>query len=458
MNRRSLLLPLSASLFTILFLGACKPTTEWVARYDGPDSYVDRPTAMTVDAAGYVYVTGRSHGSGTDQDYATVKYDPEGSQVWAARYNGPGNDLDAATAVAVDDRGNIYVTGNSDGGDSSLDYATVKYDSSGNELWVARHIGNGNGWDEASGLVVDGDGRVTVTGRSAGARGDHDYVTIQYGPDGDLLWLARYDGPGNDWDGARAMATDALGNIYVTGDSAGIGTSQDYATVKYDPEGREVWTARYDGPGDRYNGDYANALAVDDRGFVHVTGDSEGDGTEDDFATIKYGPDGETIWVARYDSPYHWDDEARFIALDGAGNVHVAGMSEGDYRVVQYGPAGDLHWTARHEGPADDMDIVAGLALDGEGNVLVTGFVTVFESMSGIPFFDMDTLKLDPEGRRLWVARYSGPTRWDDAGQAIAVDGEGSVYVTGYSTGVDTGPDYVTIKYSRDGALPSPSR
>nr|NIU38672.1 hypothetical protein [Candidatus Bathyarchaeota archaeon]NIV43626.1 hypothetical protein [Candidatus Bathyarchaeota archaeon] len=105
----------------------------WVARYNGPGNGCDRAYALAVDGSENVYVTGYSYGSVTNLDYATVKYDSEGNELWAARYNGPGNGHDRAFALAVDGSGNVYVTGYSVGSGTSTDYATVKYDSEGNE-------------------------------------------------------------------------------------------------------------------------------------------------------------------------------------------------------------------------------------------------------------------------------------------------------------------------------------
>jgi hypothetical protein len=76
-----------------------------------------------------------------------------------------------------------------------------------------------------------------------------------------------------------------MGNIYVTGGSAGIGLD-DYATVKYNSSGSELWAIRYNGPGNA--NDYTNGIAVDNIGNVFVTGKSYGMGTDYDAATIKY--------------------------------------------------------------------------------------------------------------------------------------------------------------------------
>jgi hypothetical protein len=137
-------------------------------------------------------VTGYSPGSGTSSDYATIKYNSAGVEQWVARYNGPGNSDDAAFAIMVDVAGNIYVTGRSYSSSTGYDYATIKYNSAGIEQWIAR-----------------------------------------------------YDGPENSDDIARAIAVGPAGNVYVTGYSGGSGTSSDYATIKYNSAGAEQWIARY---------------------------------------------------------------------------------------------------------------------------------------------------------------------------------------------------------------------
>ncbi|MDI6803970.1 MAG: SBBP repeat-containing protein, partial [Bacteroidota bacterium] len=149
---------------------------EWTANYaSGLVSPDDYGKAAAIDSLGNVFVTGTS-----DEDYLTIKYDSSGAQQWVARYNGPGNFYDRANAIALDGSGNVYVTGESFGSGTSFDYATVKYNSAGVEQWVARYNGPGNGWDYATAIALDGSGNVYVTGESLGSGTSFDYATVKY--------------------------------------------------------------------------------------------------------------------------------------------------------------------------------------------------------------------------------------------------------------------------------------
>jgi hypothetical protein len=191
---------------------------------------------------------------------------------WIRRYSsGYDPEFAFAEGMAVDGSGNVYVTGASFGPNEIHDFATVKYSSSGDRLWVQRYNGPADNWDAATDVAVDTSGNVYVTGESYGSA-DFDYVTIKYNPSGTEEWIARYNGAANSEDWPNDLAIDAAGNVYVTGYSQGSGTFLDYATVKYDVSGVQQWVARYNGPGDTK--DRAWALAVDGSGNVYVTGDS----------------------------------------------------------------------------------------------------------------------------------------------------------------------------------------
>jgi len=110
----------------------------------------------------------------SDFDYATLKYDTNGNELWVTRYNGALNRYDGAIAIAVDAYGNVYVGGTSyiiDVGWGVGDYAVVKYDTDGNQLWMRYYnhpVGTGTGSDTC-GVSGGGGGAGDGAGASSGA-------------------------------------------------------------------------------------------------------------------------------------------------------------------------------------------------------------------------------------------------------------------------------------------------
>ncbi len=157
------------------------------------------------------------------------------------------------------------------------------------EEWVARYGAPGGGSAGGSDLAVDSSGNVCVTGYThASNEEDAGYATIKYDTDGTELWVATYDGTAGDDDAASSIVLDGDGNIYVTGTSWELGTERDYTILKYDEAGAQVWGAHYDGP--ESSTDRSHDIALDGAGNVYVTGMSENAGTNRDFTTIKYAP------------------------------------------------------------------------------------------------------------------------------------------------------------------------
>ena len=299
----------------------------WTNRYNGPGNGNDYAQSIAVDSSNNVIVTGYSTNGASGYDYATIKYSSAGVPLWTNRYNGPGNGDDEATAVALDSSNNVIVTGYSTGSGGSPDYATLKYSSAGVPLWTNTYNGPGNGFDGASAVAVDGSNSVIVTGQSWGGASSYDYATLKYSSAGAPLWTNRYNGSGNQWDLAKAVAVDRSNNVIVTGYSVAPGGYPDYATMQYSSAGVPLWTNRYNGPAN--NTDFANALAVDRSGKVIVTGFSTGIGTAGDFATIQYSSAGVPLWTNRYNGPRNSDDVAVAVAVDGNNNVIVTGPSAG---------------------------------------------------------------------------------------------------------------------------------
>ena len=435
--------------------------TAWVRRYNGAGNSFDEAYAIAVDNQGNVYVTGASYGSGTQYDYATIKYNSTGETLWVRRYNIPGIGWDIAQDIAVDNQDNIYVTGYSWGStEYRYDYATVKYNSEGVEQWVNRYNGIGDDWDWAFDLAIDNQGNVYVTGTSdsiqSSSISDNGYVTIKYNTAGETLWVKRYDGPISE-DLAYAIAVDQAGNVYVTGESQGPLSpwyDYDYATVKYNSAGETLWVRRYNGPGNRQDGAYA--IAVDEAGNVYVTGRSRPDSINVegyDYVTIKYNPEGVEQWIARYNGPRDDMDEAYALALDNQGNVYVTGLSSGigtmwDIVTIKYNSDGDSVWVRRYNGPGDGPDVGNCIAVDEAGNVYVGGY-----GYNESTYKDYLIIKYDSDGVEQWVFFYPGPGSFDDEVYSMALDVSGNVYVTGYNHGTSSDDDFLTIKCVQTGGM-----
>ncbi|MCB0725269.1 MAG: SBBP repeat-containing protein [Ignavibacteriae bacterium] len=422
-------------------------TQEWVARYNSSGTNSDAINWIAVGKLGNIYVTGSCSGSGVTKDYCTIKYNSSGDTLWVRRYNGPGNNSDAGNSIAVDNLGNVYVTGESPGSGTDYDYCTIKYNSSGDTLWVRRYNGPDNLIDAALSLTIDNTGNVYVTGLSEGISTDYDYCTIKYNSSGDSLWVKRFNGVGSGRDQAASIALDSSGNVYVTGLSW-RGSNYDYATIKYNSAGIQQWVRTYHGPGGV--SDNGKSLAVDKMGNIYVTGYSFGSGTSDDYCTIKYNTSGDSLWVRRYNGPQNSIDQANFIDVDTSGNVYVTGSSNGvgtqsDFCTIKYNSLGDSLWVKRYNGPNNTSDLANCVKVDNNGNVYVTGQSTGIGSG-----YDFCTIKYNPTGDSVWVERYNGPGNGGDMPINIALDIYGNVFTAGASLGLGTGSDFCLIKYSQE--------
>jgi len=335
----------------------------------------DYAYAIALDDSGNIYVTGFSGGAG--DDYATIKYAPDGTQIWVRRYNNGGDDL--AYAIAVDDSG-VYVTGESDGSGTGKDCATIKYDLNGTELWVTRYNGPANGDDYGWDIAVDGSGNAYVAGVSWNGT-DYDYFIIKYAPDGTPIWEQRYIGPGDNIYFTPALAVDASGNIYVTGGSPGIG-GNDYVTIKYASDGNKIWEQRYNGPA---NGDdFASDIAVNDCGNVYVTGCSDGVGTGKDYVTIKYSQLTLTINIDPADSGSVIKDIDKDI-YDCEVQVTLTAQPNEGYKFD--------HWSGALSGSENPTTIT----MDSDKTV-TAHFVRVYTLTVNIDSVDGGSVSLSPDG------------------------------------------------------------
>lgn len=421
----------------------------WEARYTSAGFNPDSGKELTVDAAGNVYVVGTSFTNGVNGfDIITIKYDPLGNQLWATPFNGSASGLDEGRDIAVDAAGNVYVTGYTASTGPNYDYVTIKYNSAGAQQWATLYNGVGNGYDEAYAIAIDNTGNSYVTGSSdAGAQGTN-YITIQYNSAGVQQWATTYNGPGNSIDAATQIKLDASFNVYVTGSSDGGASGLDIATLMYNNTGAQQWVSRYNGALSFF--DVPEALFIDNLNNVYVAGGTYGGiATENDYVTIKINSTGTQQWAQTVDGPLNDEDKAFDVLTDLNQNVYVTGRSMGaggtaeNILTIKYDPLGNLLWQDTYNGPSSGYDDAQQMRLGASGDLYITGY-----SAGNGTNNDYLTLKYDTGNAAiLWEARFDGPASNNDQAFAMEIDATESVYVTGASNDPTSSQDFSTIKW-----------
>ncbi len=430
-------------------------TQEWVARYNPAtiDTSFESVDCKT-DALGNIYSAGIViDASSAQRDIILIKYNSAGVFQWVRKYNGPSNGMDEVTAIAIDNSGNVIVTGISyTNGITLFDCLTIKYNPSGVLLWTARYnFLNSN--DKGNNLITDSSGNIFVIGygqKFTGFNGDFDFITLKYNPNGILQWASSFSTPDSSMDIGSEIALDNTGNVLASGFSR-LGANnrkQNYLTIKYDPSGALQWSNIYNGPAD--SSDVPSGIGTDAAGNVYVGGTSRGLMTNFDIAVVKYNSPGIQQWVSRYNSLSNGYDGANCFFVDPAGNSYAGGgvaatTNNQDAAVVKFSSSGSLHWLASYNGPSNNYDQAYALKLDNIGNVYISGSTTLSNTST-----DILTARFSSSGLLQWAKTYDNGLNEDDFSFCMSLDGFNNVFTSGYVMRSASGfYDIATIKYSQ---------
>jgi hypothetical protein len=320
--------------------------------------------------------------------------------------------------------------------------------------------------DLAAALAIDASGNAylaVTTQHLFGTSLSKGLVILKYEANGDEHVFAG-PVPGGDQLGPRgsivAVVLDSDGNVVVTGTTTaskyvnGIAFEvTDIFTAKYAGDGTALWSTTFDRDGED---DSPSALAVDGGGNVYVAGQSEvcyprlpNERCETDMVAIQYNRDGDRVWATFHDSP-SIEDRARAVAVDAQGNTYLTGTA-----TLKLDAEGTKVWAL----PSSGVD----LALDGRGSLYVAGGRSQQTfAVDGTLYFhtDYEVTRYTDTGTVVWNASYDGASD-DDEARRLAIDDAGNAFVTGRScdarratardNGCLAGYSVATVKIAPDG-------
>ncbi len=414
-----------------------KVTTDFATSFDNG-------SAVAIQSDGKLVVVGANFDGIGGADFAVARYNVDGSLDASFGTGGKvltdfGRSYDQATAVAIQLDGKIVVVGRTQTGGSNDDFALVRYNADGSldaTFGVGGKVHTDLGatfFERANAVVIQIDGKIIAAGEtnSAGRMVDTtDFALVRYNADGSID--TTFGGGGNapatgivitDFgdtnDQVFALALQADGKIVAVGSTApvvsGAGTGTDFALARYNKDGsvdssfgttaNGLVTTDLSGAG---GSDIAHAIAIQNDGKIIAAGESlnNASGTGTDFALVRYTIDG--TLDATFGSggavltnfSGSSTDQAFGVGLQTDGKIVASGFvfipnveGNGDFGVARYNTDGSLDpsFGASATGLVTTdfsvtFDSAMGMAIQADGNIVVVGSTFGRPTVGGADF------------------------------------------------------------------------
>lgn len=277
--------------------------------------------SIAVDHNGNIYITGWTESSVSgNSDVLLLKYTNSGALAWAKSWDF--GSQENATGIAVDPDGNVVITGMRNFPPSTATTLLAKVDSNGTLLWARAWT---RYWDGASMPIIDANGNIFEGGSTYPS--DIDAYLAKYDNNGNILWLRTWDKNINNASSGVAMVADGYGYIYLA-TSTGVWDASgphDVVLMKFDTTGAKIWDQQWNVGGPTTN-QGAGSVALDGAGNVYVAGWTNGSGAGGrDAILLKYDVAGNLMWQKTWGG--NGDEDASSIAVDAGGNIFVVGTT-----------------------------------------------------------------------------------------------------------------------------------
>jgi hypothetical protein len=404
---------------------------KWAKSYDSKGFSYDAGTQVIEDSLGNIFVAGYN-----SKELYLIKYNSQLNELWRfvqRDTSGSSEESVFPPKIVTDRFGNVYVTGSANNPASGIDIIIRKVAPAGNELFSIFITGYERSYDKLNAITITPEGKLIVSG-SMFEGGVQTHFINTYSPEGNLLWTF---GPSDDAYSTVLKYKD--GHIYTVGGRR---------INKLTESGDLVWARVYQ-PNNFVN--VLTDLVIDKGNNIAVCGYGVEAGQDENFTVLRYDENGNQLWSYRYNGLRNWDDAASSIALDSLNNIIVAGHSVENTNgygfqsitLMKLDTSGNLLWKKHISG--DQQGNVT------EGKVITDEFDNIYVS-SGEEYsprnFGYMLAKYRTNGDSVWRSTYSDP-RFSIYSHDFILTRSAGLIMTGRAYGTNTGYDITTLKYSQ---------
>jgi hypothetical protein len=431
----------------------------WAKTYGGSPTAFGHMSAVATDAQGNAFVCGSVGTVGHGGDILISAYNPDGTERWSYRWDGPAHGWDGGrwvSAVLSRKAGLLYAAFDTARTDGHASLGVLCVTTAGKKKWARI-------WDPPSGLDVDEPFTVLDTSGNLGvgvgtytdigsAWVDKKSVVLKFTPKGTRVWAKSWSPPGQAC-GMAALAAGPGGRLCAVGTTSGGEDSGDVATVMYLANGKLAWTAQWDSAASGLAdvGDHARDVCFLADGAVAVLATTKGAGAtnDEDSVLMKYSVRGKPDWIRVRDDGRKTLEIPFVLVADTAGNLYAGGWGYGpggdeDGFLMSYSALGSPRWFNWWTGAPHAEEYIEDLAVAG-GRLYFGGERSLSDTKtSWVGSIDTAT------GVVAWSGSYDGDGAYRDCWvNAIAVVPGKSLFMAGGARVTDdaTHTDGVAVRF-----------
>lgn len=326
--KKKLLILAFALTGTLLFSQSQPMAFEYFKTTDGSQNFFYKNITKT-DGLGNVYVAGATTTSNGTTDILLAKKNSAGVTLWTRQYNGTANFHDFATGMIISVAGDVYITGAVSNNTTTLtqDLIVIKYNSAGTQQWAQTYNGTANGNDSGKELIIDGNGDLYVTGGTYNTSGNYDFLTIKYNSSGTQLWVNTYNYTSGLDDVGYKLAVKGTTIVYVSGGVTQSANNYKYNTISLSATTGSLTGVTTSTATSTTTVDIVSDFVTDATGNIYLTGAVNVVGQGANFYIVKMNSTLGILWTYTFNGSSNLDDIAKGIDIDASSNVYVTSYS-----------------------------------------------------------------------------------------------------------------------------------